>query len=71
VTTSLAEYEALALHLARNPAALAALRNKLAHQRASAPLFDSARFCRDLERAYLHMWERHRRGEPPASFDVR
>ncbi|HYR34159.1 MAG TPA: tetratricopeptide repeat protein [Burkholderiales bacterium] len=70
VTTSLADYEALALALARDPRRLAAVRDKLGRNLRSAPLFDSARFCRDLERAYLRMWELHRRGEPPRSFEV-
>ena len=70
-TQTLAQYEALALRLARDPGALAAVRSKLARQRAAAPLFDSARFCRDIERAYLHMWHRHQRGEAPASFELR
>jgi protein O-GlcNAc transferase len=69
-TESLADYEALALKLARDPRALAGIREKLESNRRSAPLFDSARFCRDLERAYLHMWDLHRRGEPPRTFNV-
>ncbi|HEX4524941.1 MAG TPA: tetratricopeptide repeat protein, partial [Casimicrobiaceae bacterium] len=40
VTESLAEYEALALRLAREPASLTALRTKLAANRLSHPLFD-------------------------------
>ena len=68
VTASLAEYEALALRLAREPRALAALREKLERNRSA--LFDSERFCRDIERAYLRMWELHQRGEPPHSFAV-
>jgi protein O-GlcNAc transferase len=70
VTRHRAEYEALALTLARDPAALARVREKLARNRAAEPLFDSARFCGDLERAYLQMWDIHQRGEPPRSFDV-
>jgi protein O-GlcNAc transferase len=70
VTQRAADYEALALQLARDPQRLAAIRAKLAANRRSMPLFDSARFCRDLERAYLRMWEIHTRGEPPRSFDV-
>ena len=38
--------------------------------RATCPLFDTARFTRSLESAYLTMHERHRRGEPPAAIDV-
>jgi predicted O-linked N-acetylglucosamine transferase (SPINDLY family) len=70
VATSLADYEALALALARDPHKLATVRHKLENNLRSAPLFDSARFCRDLERAYLRMWELHQRGEPPRSFEV-
>jgi len=63
-----AAYERLALELARNPAALAALREKLAGNRTGSPLFDSEGFTRSLEAALQTMWERHERGEPPASF---
>ena len=68
--SSLAEYEALALRLARDPAALARIRTKLASNRGTEPLFDTARITRDLETAYMSMWERSRRGEPPESFSV-
>ena len=33
-------------------------------------LFDSERLCRNIEAAYLRMWEIHRRGERPRSFAV-
>jgi len=56
VTTSLAEYEALALSLARDPDRLRRLRAKLHTNRLSFPLFDSRRFARNLEQAYLAMW---------------
>ncbi|HEX3487086.1 MAG TPA: tetratricopeptide repeat protein [Micropepsaceae bacterium] len=65
-----AAYEAMALNLARDPAALGAIRAKLAGNRATAPLFDTARFTRHLEAAYASMWERAARGESPASFAV-
>jgi predicted O-linked N-acetylglucosamine transferase (SPINDLY family) len=68
VAANLAEYEALALRLAREPNALAALREKLARTRRSSTLFDTERCCRDIERAYLRMWELDQRGEPPRSF---
>lgn len=55
VTDSLAAYEALALALARDPARLAALKDKLARNIAAMPLFDADRFTRDLEAAYLAM----------------
>jgi predicted O-linked N-acetylglucosamine transferase (SPINDLY family) len=45
-------YEALALELARDPARLKAIREKLAANAKTSPLFDTARFTRDLEALY-------------------
>lgn len=70
ITGSLAEYEQLALSLARDPARLAALRTRLLEKRAELPLFDTPLFSRHLEAAYRHMWVTHREGRPPASFSV-
>ncbi len=61
VTDSLAAYEAMALRLAREPATLAALRERLAANRHTHPLFDMARYTRDFEALLLRTWdERHR-----------
>ncbi len=70
ITISLADYEKRALELARDPHALAAIRQKLARNRGCAPLFDTAGFTRDLERVYAAMWERQGLGLPPESFSV-
>jgi len=70
VTASHADYEALALKIATDPALLASLRAKLAANRTTHALFDIARITRHLESAYVAMHLRHRRGEPPASFAV-
>ena len=70
ITDSLPAYEARALALARDRSALAAIREKLAKARAASLLFDTRRFTDDLEAAYATMWERHRRGDRPASFAV-
>ena len=70
VTGNLADYEALALALARDPHRLAAIREKLGRNRETCPLFDTDRFCRHLESAYETMWQRSQRGEPPASFAI-
>jgi predicted O-linked N-acetylglucosamine transferase (SPINDLY family) len=70
MTNSLAEYEALALKLAREPALLATVRAKLKRNRETYPLFDTARFTRHLEAAYVTMWERYQRGEAPKAFAV-
>jgi protein O-GlcNAc transferase len=70
VTASLADYESLALTLARDPGALASLREKLARNRVTAPLFDTDRTRRNIEAAYRRMWEIAARGGPPAPFAV-
>jgi predicted O-linked N-acetylglucosamine transferase (SPINDLY family) len=65
VTTTPAEYEALAARLATQPAVLAGLRERLRTALPTAPLFDTARFARHLEAAYVQMWGRHRQGLSP------
>ncbi len=70
VTTSLAEYEALALKIAKDPALCAELKRKLARNRQSHPLFDTARFTRHIETAYATMWQAYQDGRPPAGFSV-
>jgi predicted O-linked N-acetylglucosamine transferase (SPINDLY family) len=70
VTSSLPEYEARALALARDPRLLGTIREKLARNRETAPLFDIVRFTRDLESAYAAMRERQRAGLAPESFSI-
>ncbi|HKX06978.1 MAG TPA: tetratricopeptide repeat protein [Stellaceae bacterium] len=70
VTSSLDEYEALALKLARDPGVLAGLRERLARNRATMPLFDTPRLCRHIESAYEEMHARWMRGEPARPFSV-
>jgi len=70
VTTNLEEYAERALALAHSPARLAELRDKLAHQRATSPVFATDRYRRHLESAYLVLCERERRGEPKGGFAV-
>ncbi len=71
VTSGLDRYEATALRLAQQPGELQALRRRLHRNRGWAPLFDTDRFRRNLERAYEHMWQRHERGDEPAAFCIR
>jgi predicted O-linked N-acetylglucosamine transferase (SPINDLY family) len=70
VTGNLEDYQTLALQLARAPALLAETRKRLAQFRLESPLFNTERFCRHLEKAYISMWERHQSGEPAASISV-
>jgi predicted O-linked N-acetylglucosamine transferase (SPINDLY family) len=70
VTRNLEDYEALARRLVAEPVRLEAVRDQLEATRLSAPLFDSERLCRNMEAAYLRMWELHQHGEPPRNFAV-
>ncbi len=70
ITHSLADYESLAFQLATDVPRLLGIRQKLARNRDTYPLFDTDRFRRNVEAAYLTMWEKTQRGEPPASFAV-
>jgi protein O-GlcNAc transferase len=57
ITTHLADYEALALALARDPAQRQQLRARLQANRHTQPLFDMARFTRALDDLLLAAWE--------------
>ena len=63
-------YEETALNLTHEPLRLAGIKAKLARNRVTHPLFDTARFTRHLEAAYVGMWERAERGLRPQSFAV-
>ena len=70
IADSDSSYEAMALQLAKDPAAHAALKAKLERNRNASALFDTARFTRHLEAAYTMMCEHHQRGREPQSFSV-
>jgi len=56
ITTSFADYEALALKLAQDPALLQSYRDRLAANRRTTPLFDMTRYARDFEDAMQRIW---------------
>jgi len=70
VTHDPAAYEALALKLARDPALLNAVRDKLARGSDMAPLFDTGRMVQSVESAFATMLEIHNKGEAPRGFRV-
>jgi protein O-GlcNAc transferase len=70
ITRSRQEYEEQALKLAADGDLLAGLKARLGRKRATHPLFDTKRYCRHIEAAYLTMWERAQRGEPAVSFSI-
>lgn len=65
-----ADYEALALELAQDPERLAQIRARLAANRNTTALFDTARFTRNLETGFTIAFERGALGLPPADLDV-
>jgi predicted O-linked N-acetylglucosamine transferase (SPINDLY family) len=70
ITENPADYEMLAMKLARDPVLLSGLRDKLARNRSTAPLFDTMATTRALEQAYARMWDGHLRGEAPRGFAI-
>lgn len=70
VTDRLEEYEKLAVRLASRSSELKAVRQKLKHNRLKKPLFDTARFAKNLERAYCEMWRIFMEGRSPAQIEV-
>ena len=65
ITNTPEEYESLAIELATNPDKLKAIKDKLASNLKTAPLFDTKRFTKNLESAYTKMYERSQKGLEP------
>nr|CAB3446600.1 unnamed protein product [Digitaria exilis] len=70
IVSSMKEYEDRAVELALNPAKLQALTDKLKEVRMTCPLFDTARWVRNLERAYYKMWNLYCSNRHPEPFKV-
>ncbi len=70
IAADAAHYEARAIELALDPMQLAALRAKLARNRLTTSLFDTAGFTRHLEKAYDLMHERSVAGQAPDHIHV-
>jgi predicted O-linked N-acetylglucosamine transferase (SPINDLY family) len=66
ITSTPEQYEALAISLAANPAALAHLRDRLARNRLTTPLFDTQRHTQHLEEAFMQIHARYQARLPPA-----
>ena len=70
ITNTPAAYTALAVALARDPARLQDVRQRLAANRATQPLFNTQLYARHIEAAYAQMYERHHAGLPPAHITI-
>jgi predicted O-linked N-acetylglucosamine transferase (SPINDLY family) len=62
ITDSISQYEETAAGLAGDPLRLSQIREALAHNRASTALFDTVRYCRNLEAAYEQIHDRRHAG---------
>jgi predicted O-linked N-acetylglucosamine transferase (SPINDLY family) len=65
ITHTPKEYEALAIDLATHPEKLKVIKDKLADNLSTAPLFDTKRFTKNIESAYTQMYERSQQGLEP------
>ncbi|MFO1184249.1 MAG: tetratricopeptide repeat protein [Bauldia sp.] len=63
ITSTLHDYERLALRLAWNPQLLRSVKAKLLKNRGETALFNTDRFRTNIEAAYLHMMEQPRIGD--------
>ncbi|QWD77732.1 tetratricopeptide repeat protein [Polynucleobacter sp. MWH-Svant-W18] len=70
ITNTQEEYEALAIELARNPQKLTDIKLKLSNNRLITPLFDTPLFTKNLEAAYIKMYERYQADLQPEHLSI-
>jgi predicted O-linked N-acetylglucosamine transferase (SPINDLY family) len=70
VTENAADYEAMAVKLAKDATLLGTLRDRLKTNRTTCELFDTDLFRRRIEAAYSRMWQTWLAGEQPQAFAV-
>lgn len=70
IRPTLADYEEEAVRLATQPDVLKALRDKLVANKETTPLFNTALFTKNIEKAYEMAYERQRSGLAPEHFHV-
>ena len=65
ITNSEKEYVSLAIELANDQERLMNLKEKLVRNLSKAPLFNTKEFTKNLETAYINIYERHLQGQEP------
>jgi protein O-GlcNAc transferase len=70
ITTTLEEYEELAVALAKDPVRLLAMRRHLEGSRDSSAAFDTDRWVSNAEHGFTQAWALHAQGKAPADIDV-
>lgn len=68
--TSLDDYQRLSVRLAADARELRALKEHLGTARSASSLFDPAVYAQRLEAAYVEIYARNQRGEPPSSISI-
>lgn len=71
IMPDLETYQETAILLAREPNELKKVKEKLAANRTSTPLFDTPRWVRNWEKALRMIWERYESGEAPAEIEIK
>ena len=70
VTTTEQDYEELILELATNPTKLAQVKDKLATNRLTQPLFNTELYTKHLENGYHQAYQNYFDGNPPQTITV-
>jgi predicted O-linked N-acetylglucosamine transferase (SPINDLY family) len=70
ITNTQEEYEALAIELAHNPQKLAGIKQTLANNRLTTPLFNTPLFTKNLEALYIKMYERYQNDLQPDHISI-
>ena len=70
ITQTNQDYEALILELATNPKMLTKIKQKLATNRQTHPLFDTDQYTKHLEDAYQQAYQNYFDGNPPQTITV-
>ena len=65
ITSTQEDYEAMAVELATTPEKIMAIRQKLDQNRVSTPLFNSMLFARNIENAYIKMFNMYHANTGP------
>ncbi|MDB9699569.1 hypothetical protein OAA33_01440, partial [Candidatus Pelagibacter sp.] len=70
ITSTQEEYEALAIQLATHPEQLKVIKDKLANNLPTSPLYNASLYTRNLEMAYQIMYKRYHEGLDPDDIEI-
>jgi len=70
ITTTQSAYEAKAIELAHNPDKLASIKQKLAQNRSSTQLFNTALFAKNIEEVYTKIYHRYQEDLAPDHISI-